>query len=60
HAELELVFFFFSAGKLADLTEQIDAALHEGELDTAKELLTQMKYYANIEEKVKAKLSDFM
>ncbi|XP_012709871.2 iron-sulfur cluster co-chaperone protein HscB isoform X1 [Fundulus heteroclitus] len=47
-------------GKLADLTEQIDAALHQGELGTAKELLTQMKYYANIEEKVKEKLSDFM
>ncbi|XP_032434583.1 iron-sulfur cluster co-chaperone protein HscB [Xiphophorus hellerii] len=47
-------------GKLADLTELIDAALHEGKLDTAKELLTQMKYYASIEEKVKAKLSDFM
>ncbi|XP_038156380.1 iron-sulfur cluster co-chaperone protein HscB [Cyprinodon tularosa] len=47
-------------GKLADLTEQIDAALHKGELHTAKDLLTQMKYYANIEEKVKEKLSDFM
>uniref|UniRef100_A0A3B5LZE6 Iron-sulfur cluster co-chaperone protein HscB n=2 Tax=Xiphophorus couchianus TaxID=32473 RepID=A0A3B5LZE6_9TELE len=47
-------------GKLADLTELIDTALHEGKLDTAKELLTQMKYYASIEEKVKAKLSDFM
>lgn len=47
-------------GKLTVLTQQIDAALHEGELDTAKDLLTQMKYYANIEEKVKEKLSDFM
>lgn len=31
-----------------------------GELQTAKALLAQMKYYANIEEKVKEKLSGFM
>lgn len=47
-------------GKLADLTEQIDAALRKGELQAAKALLVQMKYYANIEEKVKEKLSEFM
>ncbi|CAN9512935.1 unnamed protein product [Ophioblennius macclurei] len=47
-------------GKLADLTKQIDAALCEGELQTAKALLAQMKYYANIEEKVKEKLTEFM
>ncbi|GLD54344.1 iron-sulfur cluster co-chaperone protein HscB, mitochondrial isoform X1 [Lates japonicus] len=47
-------------GKLADLTVQIDAALRKGELHTAKALLAQMKYYANIEEKVKEKLSGFM
>ncbi|XP_068994418.1 iron-sulfur cluster co-chaperone protein HscB [Embiotoca jacksoni] len=47
-------------GKLADLTEQIDAALREGELQVSKALLAQMKYYANIEEKVKKKLSEFM
>ncbi|XP_020561351.1 iron-sulfur cluster co-chaperone protein HscB, mitochondrial isoform X2 [Oryzias latipes] len=47
-------------GKLADLTGQIDAALHKGELHAAKALLVQMKYYANIEEKVKGKLSEFM
>lgn len=47
-------------GKLVDLTKQIDAALCEGELQTAKALLVQMKYYANIEEKVKEKLADFM
>ncbi|XP_026198696.1 iron-sulfur cluster co-chaperone protein HscB [Anabas testudineus] len=46
--------------KLSELTEQIDAALHKGELQAAKALLTQMKYYANIEEKVKEKLSKFM
>uniref|UniRef100_A0A3P9JPZ4 Iron-sulfur cluster co-chaperone protein HscB n=1 Tax=Oryzias latipes TaxID=8090 RepID=A0A3P9JPZ4_ORYLA len=47
-------------GKLADLTGQIDAALHKGELHAAKALLVQMKYYANIEEKVKGKLSEFI
>ncbi|XP_076006860.1 iron-sulfur cluster co-chaperone protein HscB [Genypterus blacodes] len=47
-------------GKLADLTEQIDAALRKGELQAAKALLSQMKYFANIEEKVKEKLSEFM
>ncbi|KAM8886915.1 iron-sulfur cluster co-chaperone protein HscB [Spinachia spinachia] len=47
-------------GKLAVLTEAIDAALLQGELQAAKALLSQMKYYANIEEKVKEKLSEFM
>ncbi|KAK2837973.1 hypothetical protein Q5P01_015185 [Channa striata] len=46
--------------KLAELTELIDAALLKGELQAAKALLVQMKYYANIEEKVKEKLSKFM
>ncbi|XP_026178471.1 iron-sulfur cluster co-chaperone protein HscB [Mastacembelus armatus] len=47
-------------GKLTDLTEQIDTALRQGELHAAKALLVQMKYYANVEEKVKKKLSEFM
>uniref|UniRef100_A0A8C4ETY2 HscB mitochondrial iron-sulfur cluster cochaperone n=1 Tax=Dicentrarchus labrax TaxID=13489 RepID=A0A8C4ETY2_DICLA len=47
-------------GKLTDLTKEIDDALLKGELQTAKALLAQMKYYANIEEKVKEKLSEFM
>ncbi|XP_044054018.1 iron-sulfur cluster co-chaperone protein HscB [Siniperca chuatsi] len=47
-------------GKLADFTKKIDAALLKGELQAAKALLAQMKYYANIEEKVKEKLSEFM
>ncbi|XP_059192843.1 iron-sulfur cluster co-chaperone protein HscB [Centropristis striata] len=47
-------------GKLAALTKEIDAALLKGELHAAKALLAQMKYYANIEEKVKEKLSEFM
>ncbi|XP_040898464.1 iron-sulfur cluster co-chaperone protein HscB [Toxotes jaculatrix] len=47
-------------GKLADLIEQTDAALRKGELQTAKALLVQMKYHANIEEKVKEKLAEFM
>ncbi|XP_077943652.1 iron-sulfur cluster co-chaperone protein HscB isoform X3 [Gasterosteus aculeatus] len=57
--ELEL-FSSSLAGKLAVLTEAIDAALLEGELQAAKALLAQMKYFANIEEKVKEKLSEFM
>nr|XP_057927199.1 iron-sulfur cluster co-chaperone protein HscB [Doryrhamphus excisus] len=47
-------------GKLLGLTEKIDAALRAGELQAAKALLAQMKYFSNIEEKVKEKLSDFM
>ncbi|KAM3611852.1 uncharacterized protein V6R79_025003 [Siganus canaliculatus] len=47
-------------GKLADLTKEIDAALLKGELQAAKALLARMKYFANIEEKVKEKLSGFM
>ncbi|XP_010789231.1 iron-sulfur cluster co-chaperone protein HscB isoform X2 [Notothenia coriiceps] len=47
-------------GKQAVLTEEIDAALLKGELQSAKALLAQMKYFANIEEKVKEKLSEFM
>ncbi|KAI9526500.1 hypothetical protein NQZ68_039176 [Dissostichus eleginoides] len=47
-------------GKLAVLTKEIDAALLKGELQSAKALLAQMKYFANIEEKVKEKLSEFM
>ncbi|XP_071753809.1 iron-sulfur cluster co-chaperone protein HscB isoform X1 [Centroberyx gerrardi] len=46
--------------KLTDLTEQIDAALRKGELQAAKALLAQMKYFANIQEKVKEKLSQLM
>lgn len=46
--------------KLAELTDEIDATLHRGDLGAAKALLAQMKYYANIEEKVKEKLSQFM
>ncbi|KAM9858314.1 iron-sulfur cluster co-chaperone protein HscB [Aulostomus maculatus] len=46
--------------KLSDLTAEIDAALRKGELQAAKALLAQMKYFANIEEKVKKKLSEFM
>ncbi|XP_061623377.1 iron-sulfur cluster co-chaperone protein HscB isoform X3 [Phyllopteryx taeniolatus] len=47
-------------GKLKGLTEKIDGALRAGELQAAKALLAQMKYFSNIEEKVKEKLSGFM
>ncbi|XP_019741149.1 iron-sulfur cluster co-chaperone protein HscB isoform X3 [Hippocampus comes] len=46
--------------KLKGLTAKIDDALRAGELQDAKELLAQMKYFSNIEEKVKEKLSGFM
>ncbi|XP_063050600.1 iron-sulfur cluster co-chaperone protein HscB-like [Engraulis encrasicolus] len=45
--------------KLSDLTEHINTTLKEGDLQSAKGLLAQMKYSANIEEKVKEKLSEF-
>ncbi|XP_068167430.1 iron-sulfur cluster co-chaperone protein HscB [Antennarius striatus] len=46
--------------KLADLTKEIDTVLLRGDLQAAKALLAKMKYYANIEEKVKEKLSEFL
>ncbi|XP_077377127.1 iron-sulfur cluster co-chaperone protein HscB [Festucalex cinctus] len=46
--------------KLKGLTVKIDGALRAGELQAAKALLAQMKYFSNIEEKVKEKLSGFM
>ncbi|XP_049618074.1 iron-sulfur cluster co-chaperone protein HscB [Syngnathus scovelli] len=46
--------------KLKGLTAEIDGALRAGELQTAKALLAQMKYFSNIEEKVKEKLSGYM
>ncbi|XP_056143064.1 iron-sulfur cluster co-chaperone protein HscB [Lampris incognitus] len=46
--------------KLTELTKEIDTALYKGELQAAKALLVQMKYFANIEEKVKEKLSMLM
>ncbi|KAL2092273.1 hypothetical protein ACEWY4_012071 [Coilia grayii] len=45
--------------RLKELTEQINTTLKEGDLQSAKGLLAQMKYFANIEEKVKSKLSQF-
>ena len=46
--------------KLKELTEQIDVALRTGQLQAAKALLAQMKYFANVEDKVKEKLSKLM
>ncbi|KAL1273752.1 hypothetical protein QQF64_026566 [Cirrhinus molitorella] len=37
--------------KLKDLTELMNSSLNKGDLLTAKELLAQMKYFTNIEEK---------
>lgn len=46
--------------RLKDLTEQINIALNKGDLQSAKALLAKMKYFANIEEKVKEKLSELV
>ncbi|CAL8249067.1 unnamed protein product [Merluccius merluccius] len=46
--------------KLKELTAQIDDALGKGEHQAAKALLIQMKYFANIEEKVKEQLDKLM
>uniref|UniRef100_A0A9J8D1B6 Iron-sulfur cluster co-chaperone protein HscB n=1 Tax=Cyprinus carpio carpio TaxID=630221 RepID=A0A9J8D1B6_CYPCA len=44
--------------KLKDLTERMNSSLNKGDLLTAKELLAQMKYFTNIEEKAKSELLD--
>lgn len=43
---------------LKDLTEQMNTSLNKGDLQSAKELLARMKYFANLEEKVKEKLTE--
>lgn len=45
---------------MKELTEQIEVSMQKGELQDAKALLIQMKYFTNIEEKVKEKLSELM
>ncbi|KAG5840400.1 hypothetical protein ANANG_G00188390 [Anguilla anguilla] len=47
----------FIEGRLQDLTEKIDVSFHQGDIQSAKVLIAQMKYFANIQEKVKEKLS---
>uniref|UniRef100_A0A672MMZ7 Iron-sulfur cluster co-chaperone protein HscB, mitochondrial-like n=1 Tax=Sinocyclocheilus grahami TaxID=75366 RepID=A0A672MMZ7_SINGR len=44
--------------KLKDLTERMNSSLNKGDLLTAKELLAQMKYFTNIEEKVKDRITE--
>ncbi|KAK2910965.1 hypothetical protein Q8A67_003098 [Cirrhinus molitorella] len=44
--------------KLKDLTELMNSSLNKGDLLTAKELLAQMKYFTNIEEKVKDRITE--
>ncbi|KAK9975242.1 hypothetical protein ABG768_023295 [Culter alburnus] len=44
--------------KLKDLTEQMNSSLNKGDLLTAKGLLAQMKYFTNIEEKVKDRITE--
>ncbi|KAK2845386.1 hypothetical protein Q7C36_010240 [Tachysurus vachellii] len=43
---------------LKNLTEQMNTSLNKGDLKSARELLVQMKYFANLEEKVKEKLRE--
>ncbi|KAI4897413.1 hypothetical protein NFI96_029981 [Prochilodus magdalenae] len=43
---------------LKDLTEQMNTSLNKGDLLSAKELLARMKYFTNLEEKVKEKLTE--
>ncbi|XP_023684724.1 iron-sulfur cluster co-chaperone protein HscB isoform X2 [Paramormyrops kingsleyae] len=45
-------------GKLENLTEQVNTSFRKGDLQSAKVLLAQMKYFVNVEEKVKDKLSE--
>ncbi|KAM9446817.1 iron-sulfur cluster co-chaperone protein HscB [Clarias gariepinus] len=45
---------------LKTLNEQINAALNKGDLRSAREILGRMKYFANLEEKVKEKLRENM
>ncbi|KAL6465214.1 hypothetical protein MHYP_G00253470 [Metynnis hypsauchen] len=40
------------------LTEQMNTSLNKGNLQSAKELLARMKYFTNLEEKVKEKLTE--
>ncbi|XP_051750969.1 iron-sulfur cluster co-chaperone protein HscB [Ctenopharyngodon idella] len=44
--------------KLKDLTERMNSSLNKGDLLTAKGLLAQMKYFTNIEEKVKDRITE--
>ncbi|XP_058230483.1 iron-sulfur cluster co-chaperone protein HscB isoform X2 [Hemibagrus wyckioides] len=43
---------------LKNLTEQMNSSLNKGDLQSAREILAQMKYFANLEEKVKEKLRE--
>ncbi|TSU24203.1 Iron-sulfur cluster co-chaperone protein HscB, mitochondrial [Bagarius yarrelli] len=43
---------------LKDLTERMNTALDKGDLESAREILIRMKYFANLEEKVKEKLRE--
>ncbi|XP_065106116.1 iron-sulfur cluster co-chaperone protein HscB [Paramisgurnus dabryanus] len=45
-------------GKLKDLIEQMNSSLNKGDLLTAKGLLIRMKYFTNIEEKVKKRITE--
>ncbi|XP_036383071.1 iron-sulfur cluster co-chaperone protein HscB [Megalops cyprinoides] len=44
-------------GRVEDLIEKINASFKKGDLQSAKVLIVEMKYFANIQEKVKERLS---
>ncbi|KAJ8379416.1 hypothetical protein SKAU_G00001940 [Synaphobranchus kaupii] len=47
-------------GRLQDITEKINASFCKGDLQSARVLIVKMKYFANIQEKVKEKLSEML
>ncbi|XP_066546263.1 iron-sulfur cluster co-chaperone protein HscB isoform X2 [Amia ocellicauda] len=47
----------FIRGRLQELIGEISESFSKGDLDKAKGLLAEMKYFSNIEEKVKEKIS---
>ncbi|XP_030647728.1 iron-sulfur cluster co-chaperone protein HscB [Chanos chanos] len=46
--------------RLRDLVEEMNLHLNKGDLQSAKAVLIQMKYFTNIEEKVKEKLTEIL
>ncbi|XP_016019862.2 iron-sulfur cluster co-chaperone protein HscB isoform X3 [Rousettus aegyptiacus] len=41
--------------KLKELTDNVSRAFEQGDFEKAKEILTKMKYFSNVEEKIKLK-----
>lgn len=45
--------------KQKECTENVSRAFEQGDLEKAKEILTKMRYFSNIEEKIKLKKTTF-